>query len=890
MSDDRIASYERVLRMVRANFSSEIPAESAIRKQIEVLVGIEDELHISDVEPIFEEICAQLNIRMDLGVLVEAPGHLPWLAEQDPKWEWWKAYRQSLANEGRSPVVIETLNEALDTILDQLGNPGEQKAWSRRGLVIGDVQSGKTSTYIGLIDKAIDVGYNVVILLTGNTEALRAQTQERVDSGVVGRDSSRNQVGEKIASHLIGVGKILDSTAKLDSMTTQVSDFRKSSREAVNTIPGSGKVVVFVTKKNKTVLTQIRRWFEQRMPPDTKSPLPLLLIDDESDYASINTKADDDDPTAINRAIRDLLALSSRNSYVGFTATPFANIFIDDEIEEDLFPRDFIYGLNSPSNYVGAKSIFGGDSDSDPIRANSDAEIFFPVPHKKDLEVAQLPDSMIEAIRAYLLTNAIRDLRGQRGKPTAMLINVSRFVLVQGQVTELVQECIAGYKNAIQLHSEAYAGGTGQPLLQEIHETFETEFTPCEFGWLEVLNSLESSNSPVKAVVINSKANRDDELPLRYVAVGGDILSRGLTLEGLSTSYFFRFTRASDTLMQMARWFGYREGYSDLCRIWISDDMSVAYGDVSDALEELRDELGEMRRQQLTPRQYGLSVKYHKESLAITARNKMRSAVRGEKAISLRGSMHESRVLPSDPQALQANLAAAERLLRQLEETHGAPEALPGRSHLLWREVDKLSVASFFEEFTVFPSWSAGVFTDKAIARFVKFAEAADLQSWDVALMGGRGGTMPELAGLLGNHGLPERGMDGSQKNGWRVSGSKSRVAGPGDVSLSLDPARKKEIDAAYKPKEGKTSVPDPTYIKDLSRPLLLLYPLRAKPKKDAQEVPPTSIPLVAVCLAIPGQRIDDKDKAVYTINRVAQRLWFPELMDQEDEEPDDIS
>ena len=149
MSDDRIAGYERVLRMVRANFSSEIPAESDIRKQIEALVGIEEELHISDVEPIFEEICAQLNIRMDLGVLVEAPGHLPWLAEQDPKWEWWKAYRQSLANEGRSPVVIETLNEALDTILDQLGNPREEKAWSRRGRVFGDVQAGKTSTYIG---------------------------------------------------------------------------------------------------------------------------------------------------------------------------------------------------------------------------------------------------------------------------------------------------------------------------------------------------------------------------------------------------------------------------------------------------------------------------------------------------------------------------------------------------------------------------------------------------------------------------------------------------------------------------------------------------------------------------------------------------------------------
>jgi hypothetical protein len=775
--------------------------------------------------------------------------------------------------------------------MDHMGNPAESNSWARRGLVIGDVQSGKTGTYIGLMDKAIDVGYHVIILLTGNTEVLRRQTQERVDLGVTGRDSSRSKNQKESRGNLVGVGRFLDSTSAVDSMTTMATDFRKTSLEAVDTILGPNKTVIFVTKKNKIVLNRIHEWLSSQNSSDNKINLPLLLVDDEADYYSINTNKPEDDPTAINQAIQDILSLFSRNCYVGFTATPFANIFIDDNNSEDLFPRDFIFGLEAPSNYVGPQQLFGSDSKDELVREIEDAEQVFPLGHDKHLLVDSLPESMLEAIRTYLLTNAIRDLRGQKGDKTAMLINVSRLIAVQQRVFELVHEIVAEYKNAIELNSMAYLKGVPHPALEELKETFEQEFDASEFPWEQVLVELSPANTQVRVLVSNSKTDKSEDSAVRHISIGGDLLSRGLTLDGLSTSYFYRVTRAADTLMQMGRWFGYREGYSDICRIWITDEMSSAYSHVANTLDELRTELFDMKQQQLTPDQYGLAVKLHPDALLITARNKMRAAKVGPKAISLRGAAHETRTLPTQKQALSDNFAALERLLSRLTEEHG-PSSFVG-SRPVWKDVDKYVVADFFDSFSVHPSWNSTIFQDKSIANFVRRAIADDLQTWDIILVGGEGTNEPALPGVDRKYQYPVRVFGGGGKDRpWTVSGSKMRVASPGDVATTMPKDVVAEIKQRFKIDGKQKSVPDYAYVQKLTRPALVIYPIQPRKLDEKGEKlprPNVGFPIVAVSVAIPGTRKEEVDNVQYLLTTPAQRLCVPEIFDSTLEDDEDV-
>lgn len=891
MNDEQKKQHQKLLTMVQSTFAVGIPTEDEIRQALTALRQIAPALTDEHMEQLFDEITATLNVRMDLGVLVQAKGHVSWLYSSKVEWKWWKAYRQWLAVEGRAPVVLDTLNDTLDTILDHMGNPQEENSWSRRGLVIGDVQSGKTGTYIGLMDKAIDVGYHVIILLTGNTEDLRKQTQERVDLGVTGRDSSRAKNQKDSRGNLVGVGPFLDSTSSVDSMTTMATDFKKTSFEAVDTILGPNKTVIFVTKKNKTVLSRIHEWLDGHRTGENKINLPMLLIDDEADYYSINTNKPEDDPTAINQAIQDILSLFSRNCYVGFTATPFANIFIDDNNAEDLFPRDFIFGLKAPTNYVGPQELFGYDSESSLVREIEDAEEVFPLGHDRYLEVDALPESLVKAIRTYLLTNAIRDLRGQTGHKTSMLINVSRLIAIQHRVYELVHKIVAEYKNAIELNSIAYLKGVAHPALAELEETFSEEFPNIEFTWEQVLRELASANTQVRVLESNSKADKAEDKPIRHISIGGDLLSRGLTLDGLSTSYFYRATRAADTLMQMGRWFGYREGYSDICRIWITDEMSSAYAHVANTLDELRAELAEMKRQQLTPDQYGLAVALHPDALLITARNKMRAAKIGPKEISLRGTAHETRTLPTERDALAANYGALERLLEHLEAQHGQSELIGSRP--VWKGVDKDLVADFFDVFSVYPSWNAGIFQDRAIANFVRRAVADDLQTWDVILVGGDGSNEPTLPGVSDKYTFPIRAFGGGGRDRpWIVSGNKMRVASPGDVATTMPKEVVSEIKQQFKVDGKQKSVPDYAYVQKLSRPALIIYPIQPRViDTDGKQLPNPKMPfpIVAVSVAIPGSRREEKDNVQYLLTTPAQRLCVPEIRDSTIDEEDDV-
>lgn len=377
---------------------------------------------------------ASLFVRIDRGHCLKEKDHTPWYmaAKAELPGKFWDRYRIYLQKEQHwNKDTVNELDKTTDEIMDLLGNPSSANSYLYRGLCIGDVQSGKTSTYIGLINKAADAQYRVVILLTGTIEKLRRQTQQRIDEGFIGLDSYAFTLENDNVQ--VGVGTI-DSTTSGWAVTSTTSDFNAATaKKIVGQLNNISAPVIFVLKKNKSVLEKLEHWlrFYNANKITKKIDLPMLLIDDEADNASVNTKKDKSEVTAINKGIRKLLVLFEKANYVGFTATPYANIFIDPDTEQemldhDLFPRDFIYALEAPSNYIGARSIFAKNAKySYMLESNDDCEPALPMKHKKEDVLTYIPKSLEEAIGAFFVCNAIRDLRGDTKSHRTMMINIS---------------------------------------------------------------------------------------------------------------------------------------------------------------------------------------------------------------------------------------------------------------------------------------------------------------------------------------------------------------------------------------------------------------------------------------------------------------------------------
>lgn len=858
----------------------------------------------SDLETVARRLGEQLPIDMDLGSVITSRDYEPWLKiqKQDINWGRWLAYKTFLLKQRRAPAVIETIDELTDEILDLAGDPTKPGPWRRRGLVLGDVQSGKTGTYLALFNKAADVGYRLFILLAGNTEVLRQQTQARVDEAFIGRDSS-NLVPRKgtnvTPKKHIGVGLIRMDLAQGSGMTTVLRDFRRSSYEASNIAiqTNAAHPYVFVVKKNKSVLAALTAWLqEQATASGGTLSVPVLMLDDESDFASVNTKSETD-PTSINKAIREVLGLFSRSSYVAFTATPFANIFIDHGVENDIFPRNFVYSLDAPTNYVGSVKTFGT---AEAVRTSgltdlTDVEDFVPLGHKSSHQVTGLPSSLTDAADAFLLSNAIRDLRGDTEQSRAMLVNVSRFKAVQRQVFDLMSRVVAETKTAVELHHAE--PGTRHSVIRRLQERFDAEYSATGVVWPEVLRQLPKAIADVRVRLFNSDTDKrlqeDDaqwDRPARMIAVGGDVLSRGLTLEGLCVSYFYRRVTASDTLMQMARWFGYRDGYEDLCRIWINAESADNYRFAADSIEELRTDLRLMLRQKLTPEDFGLAVRKHPGALLITARNKMRSAQEVSRTIGLAGRRLETTTLLSDH---AQNRAALGRLIARIDTDDAYVPTRSGWHR--WLHVDREIVAEFLKEYGGWAPKSDPIFSGLTLSNWVRTAKVSRFWRWDVAVANGRAGTTTikivdrELP-------LPQRVLrrDGDLL---RVSGKSRRLAGPTDLASLLEAELRKKVEAKYRVDEPGKNLSEWIYYPHLERPTLIIYPLgSADPKEGPEDLQRNEVIgkddyVVALKVAIPGDSTrvrDGEGDVTYVINTVAQQYWLSEFTDADDEDLDD--
>ena len=729
----------------------------------------------------------------------------PWLQQRRGTLDffYWNRLNQFYITGGDlPPSVVSVLDNVTDEVLDYCGDPEDQGTWARRGMVMGHVQSGKTTNYAALICKAADAGYKVVILLAGITNSLRAQTQERLDETFIGKVSV---FGPTVQAELPITGF---GTGRFPAYgTSRDNDFSKTAASTYGvTLAALREPIIFVTKKNKSTLERLRDWLKDQNR-GTLITEPLLLIDDEADNASINTSANPDRVTAINRAIREILQLFQRSSYVGYTATPFANIFIDPDTEDemlrdDLFPRHFIKALDPPSNYVGASRVFEAEGDlrTTMVRVVEDYQDILPLKHKRDHDLHSLPPSMKEAIRVFLLTRAIRILCSHGDKHCSMMINVSRFNDVQERIHGLVYSYLIELRNSLTVNAGLPLSRISDKNIEDLSESFRREFRETGYSFGRMLKVLGEAASSVSVTTVNMRGgtldySRHKDGGLHVIAVGGLALSRGLTLEGLTVSYILRNTAASDTLMQMARWFGYRADYEDICRLYLPDSSLSHYEYVEEAIEELRDEVKRMETLNQTPEDFGLKVRQSPTALRITAANKMRTATSIMLAQDYSGRHIEGHVLFNDDGINRNNIRKVAEFLQPLD----VPQEVEDGGGKHWPEVDGTDVLRLLEEFRFPPHHQdlGQITRGRSLFRdYVGDRVHSELKKWDVVLPHRKERrNAQEVFGLKMSLRSREKG-DFNDVEVWRATREANRIADPLDARLLLS---KQEIEEAIR-------------------------------------------------------------------------------------------
>nr|WP_321328184.1 Z1 domain-containing protein [Alcaligenes faecalis] len=846
-------------------------------KQIAVIFGYE-----GDLRNIVAEAMESVVTRMGAGVSlvdVDAKHDDQWVHKrEDVDWTYARAYEEFLRDEGWPPQMVQSLSDVTTRILGHLQDPlSDGTSWNRRGLVIGHVQSGKTANYTGLIARAADTGYKFIVVIAGIHNNLRRQTQQRIDEAFIGQSSDPSD------RRYIGVG-VAPNYPHPGTLTNIHEDFNKKTADKSGLkISKYSTPIVLVIKKNVTTLKALHKWLKELNTAGEGQirDVPMLLIDDEADNASINTNKEDLDPTKTNAMIRRILSLFAKSCYVGYTATPFANIFINpdaygDDVREELFPRDFIYCLDAPTTYFGAEKVFLNEETSDSIvRPINDCENFIPYSHKRDDSIHELPPSLYRALDEFIVARAIRNLRGQSGKHCSMMVNVSRFVPVQRAVRDFLSLRVKKIREATLANYAMPEDVSSRNIyMQGLKQVFDDEYAGAGSTWAEVKSALHDVFEHLHLFVINSKSdevldyNRYEKegVGLTAVAVGGLSLSRGLTIEGLTVSYMYRNTKMYDTLMQMGRWFGYRLGFEDLCRVHLSRDSINWYAHIAEAAEELVQQVRRMRRDRLSPKDFGLYVRSHPDTLLITAANKMRAGEQVTVQQSFSGRLRETSIVSIDADINSQNF----KLFSDLWSTDfGGAKCEDTGKGLIYKDVELNILEKFLLRYS-FHSGQIGLKTD-LLAYLELIADRhpkADILL--ISPKNGSGGLEPYR---LRNQ---ERTIGEGRLDGpiWRLN--KDRLASRGDEQLGLKDYQIQEaIKEAAKDEGSEGKKPsDIHYRLARKKPLLMLHSIKPKGSDVDGEI-------AAFGMSFPFE------KDIPTIDVVVNRIWLQTMQGSADN-PDD--
>ena len=834
-----------------------------------------------------------------------------WRSEHEvPRWDRYAKYLLSV--QGWSGHVIDGLDRETSQLIDLAGDPNINGEWRRRGLAIGEVQSGKTANYIGVLNKALDVGYKIIVVIGGHTNDLRRQTQERVDSDLLGFDTNYGAVEVAMtensrASAAIGVG-MFEGPLRPNYLTTVLGDFSKSNKSTQGVTIGNHPAVA-VVKKHKGTLENLTSYLKLQAR-DGRLDAPLLVIDDESDWASVNTRTESD-VVAVNKAIRELLAVSKRSSYMAITATPFANILIDSGIEDDLFPKDYIRALPSPSNYLGVEAFHSPDARREhPQRLQLNVDDLLdalPYNHKRVDRIGDLPESLRDAILAFFIGTAERRIRDGKSKPASMMINVSRFNDVQSDVEMLVSDYVQHV--ARQIQGELGTDQLGESeTVAHLKRVKNSVYPDLETSWNGLRSELIRIAGEIHTVLVNARTTKLLEKELHslsreervayqnrpVVMVGGNVLARGLTLNGLQVSYFLRKAGAADTLLQMGRWFGYRPNYDDLVRVWIDEEVVDLFAFVAEVQEELRESLARLKNLGLTPMDFGLRIRLHPEAFRITAANKARAGeVIHEGGVQVHGHAFSSLRLPSEAQACQRNHEAVEQLISRVTSGQGSAE-----DDHTWRQVPSGVIREFFTQFVAAHDDLFMAPAPKSSSSRMEQAlhAAVNADHWDVKFIQGNGDEALIWTGLGKLRPSIRNKMSFTQEGSIQLANR--RLAAERDLLNALPSTLRAKALSVRDSGDGGPIKLTETFIarEVLERPTMLIYALTAE--RDAlvgsgmseeQVQLLTGRPLPAVMVAFPA--LSDEDERSFTEEKatkfIANTVYQQNMLTLDDLEDD---
>ena len=778
------AFYVSAAEMCLANIHNGKSGEDAIKSTLDIFASL-----VSNIDDLREYLYKNISFEADMG-----PAMLYGAGVKDR--EWWNKYKSNNPNklmywnrykhylQANKKWNITTIGRSIDTptdyIMNAISNPLAKTPEKSYGLVFGYVQSGKTANYIGLINKAIDAGYKIIIVLAGMHNNLRSQTQTRIDEEVLGFETSIEYLKKFNNTDLnslssIGVGRTgMKIDVHVEPLTSrdERGDFSKQRASVSRTFDNPK---IFIVKKQKGVLENIYNNFYSNHAISTDASgkrvfscdYPLLVIDDEADQASVNTKykADknggvmpDADMSKINEMIRKILSLFECKSYVGYTATPYANIFIpphekNPDVGADLFPEDFIICLPKPNGYMGAMEFFGEDENSTimPLHRtiNTDLESVVDINSKS---IIGKMSELRTAILSFLISTAVRNLRGFTLEPNSMLIHINRLTDIHSELSQIVKD---DYSDI-----ESYISGGDTDIIKELTDLWTNDYAPTttkmksdfpaymqgvsDVNLNDVLSEIRriADTHAIRIMEINGKSDdvlcykkyKDEKRQLNVIAIGGDKLSRGLTLEGLTVSFFMRSSTMYDTLMQMGRWFGFRPKYADLCRLYVSDELFRNFMVVSYATEDLRDQVNYMVNYDKSPKDFGLRVSSHPE-LYITSLNKLKTGQ--ERTLSFSNTTSQTRSIEVDADSYNINFDVANTLVSNM----GVPSAdhwskLQRESqakHLFWDNVSSSLIIDFFSSYQT--SQHANKVNARNIADYISQQNKfGNLVSWTVCL------------------------------------------------------------------------------------------------------------------------------------------------------------
>ncbi|WP_419172635.1 Z1 domain-containing protein [Halobacteriovorax sp.] len=619
-------------------------------------------------------------------------------ANESENSHWSKLKSILITKKGWSKDMINSLNSSSNSVVSKLANPkltlDDSETNQIKGLVLGYVQSGKTANYSAVISKALDAGYKFIIVLAGIHNNLRYQTEVRLREEIV-------KPSELMA----------DPITRMD----EKGDFNEKLTQSANRVlGGSDGFGIAVLKKNASVLRKFNTWLS-KAKPEILANTSVLIIDDESDQASINTSTKPEEKqTAINKQIRNIISHFPSSSYAGYTATPFANILIDSNIEEDLFPKDFIISLSKPVSYIGAEELFGAQDTEGNINMGyplvrtideMDAAQISASKRGQEKEYDSLPPSLEYAIDCFIVAGAIRISRGHNKNHISMLVHGSYLTKDQSKVHELIEDHVGLLKSDLRREIEE----TRDRILKIKEEEFDPtseEITgnKNQISKHDLFRNIKLFLEQFQIILDNSASDErlSFEENFKGIVVGGNTLSRGLTIEGLTISYFIRNSKMYDSLMQMGRWFGYRPGYLDLKRIFITDELRDHFYEMATSEIALREELSVMAENGDTPMDFRVRVRQH-PGMKLTAANKMRTANTEANSFSGRRALPDFIRLHDKKTATQ-NRDAVENLLTKLTEQQIKKQkesfSMFRTSHT-YRGVEKELILQFLDEYFI---------------------------------------------------------------------------------------------------------------------------------------------------------------------------------------------